>query len=76
MAEGYIGNVKVFLSKKGLLGNGASREATLNALAGAWLMDNPGIDALGKAMKKFIQHRMAKVCPKDCFNADFLNDFK
>ena len=72
MAEGYIGNAKQALAKRGLLGGGAAKQATLNTLAAAWLFKSPGLQKLGAAMRKFVAKRLKEAPPDACFEPFFL----
>jgi hypothetical protein len=76
MAEGFIGNTKKVMAKKGLLGGGAARQASLNSLAAAFLLKSPGLKPLGQAMGRFVKFRLDSVCPADCFETEFLNGGK
>ena len=72
MAEGYIGNTKQALAKRGLLGGGAPKQATLNVLAATWLTKNPGVEKLGAAMQKYMTMRLKVASPQNCFEPFFL----
>ncbi len=61
------------MSKKGLLGGGSSRQATLNSLASSWLLKNTGVELLGEAMGKFLASRVDKMSPANFVDADFLS---
>lgn len=72
MVEGFIGNMKQFQAKRGLLGGGASANAELNTLSGVWLMKNLGIEALGQAMGSFQNAYLDKCSPADLFDKSIL----
>lgn len=72
MVEGFIGNTKNLLRKRGLLGGGASQQSTLNTLSGSWSLKYPGVERLGEAMAAFRRARMDQMSPGDLFKCDFL----
>lgn len=72
--EGFIGNTKTAMNKKGLLGGGASRRATLNTMSTAWFVKHQGVEALGKAMKTFMHERLDQTDPLKFFDESFLSE--
>ena len=74
MVEGYIGNVKKQMARKGLLGGGAARNATVNALASSWLLKHSGLKALGCAMRGYISAHVDKKKPGAFWVTAFVAD--